>query len=93
MNAEWDRWLEGALAVAATLGLMWKTMRVVYKIEKALPTLLGIADEFRENGGSSLKDNILALSTELNNHSRDDEVRFAKLEQLLLGIGHPKQAV
>lgn len=49
----------GFLALSAALRLLWKKIIVpLARIDGALPTLVKIADEFKENGGNSLKDRI-----------------------------------
>lgn len=44
--------------VAAT----WKLFRFIFKVDRALPTLLNIAAQFENNGGSTLKDKIDSIA-------------------------------
>lgn len=80
----WTTW--GPSVVLATTGvlvLVWRGLRLVFRIERALPTLFKIADEFQPNGGRSLKDNVTQLHDALDEHGRQDEERFARLEQAI----------
>lgn len=86
----WVPIAEGAAAVLAVALGLYKVMRVVFRVDAALPTLLGIADEFKPNGGNSLKDHLARLNgtvTELtavvNDHTAMDEKRFNALDDLV----------
>lgn len=48
----------GILVVFTFLGVTWKLLRFIFKVDRALPTLLNIAYQFENNGGSTLKDKI-----------------------------------
>jgi hypothetical protein len=40
------------------LGIIWKLARFVFRVDNALPTLLLVADQFKKNGGSTIRDKI-----------------------------------
>ncbi len=46
-------WAAGALTIA---GILWKIARGVARTERAYPVMLEIAEQFRNNSGSTLKD-------------------------------------
>lgn len=46
------------MATFAFIAATWKLFRFIFKIDRALPTLLNIATQFENNGGSTLKDKI-----------------------------------
>lgn len=51
----------GILAIAALLGaitVLWKFMRYIFRVDKAAPILLVIAEQFKPNGGSTMFDKI-----------------------------------
>lgn len=79
-------WLQvpaALVALGAVLGGLAKAMRVAYRVDAALPTLLKIADEFKPNGGNSLKDNINRLNDTLTEHTATDERRFQELADII----------
>lgn len=59
-----------AVAAAITaLGVIWKKglrpiIRAAQRTEEALPVILSIAEEFKANGGSSLRDSIDTIARE-----------------------------
>ena len=78
------------LGLAALVAGTWKILRVAFRVDAALPTLLGIADEFSPNGGNSLRDVVNRVESEqtrvriaLIEHTTQDEVRFAQLHRVL----------
>lgn len=56
------------VGVFTFIGVTWKLMRFVFKVDRALPTLLSIAGQFESNGGSTLKDKIEKI------HERSEEL-------------------
>lgn len=40
------------------IGVFWKAARFIFKVDGAMPTLLKIAAQFENNGGSTLKDKV-----------------------------------
>lgn len=92
---EWYKWAPATmLALLGILAVSWKVLRVMARVDNALPTLLSIAEEFKPNGGSSLKDQINQIQAEgreraalMEQHTQQDEVRFARLEGILLAQG------
>jgi hypothetical protein len=67
--------------------VLFKVGRLVYRVDRALPILLAIADEFKPNGGNSLRDQVDNLTVgqgEIQDvvaeHSHEDERRFEHLE-------------
>lgn len=52
-----------SMAVIGLIGCIIRALRKVFTVEAALPTLLEIAAEFKENGGSSLRDCVNDIQT------------------------------
>lgn len=48
----------GALTIFTFIAATWKLFRFIFKVDRALPTLLNIAQQFENNSGSTLKDKI-----------------------------------
>ena len=48
----------GILTLFTFIAATWKLFRFIFKVDRALPTLLNIAAQFENNGGSTLKDKI-----------------------------------
>lgn len=89
MTTEWYKWIpEVILGVSAAAYVVWKVLRLVFRVDRALPTLLGIADQFQVNGGKSLKDDINTLKTQ----SEDHGIRLARVEGILIGARAPSLA-
>jgi hypothetical protein len=72
----WYKWVAvigGTFVIVATVAGaargFWHMSRAAVKVSDALPTLLGMAAEFRPNGGNSLHDNIVKI--------RDEQTRVA----------------
>ena len=81
----WVTWFPGAcVALIALLALIWRGLRLIFRLEAALPTLLGIADQFKPNGGQSLHDQLGNLFKKLDEHTQQDTQRFDKLERHLI---------
>lgn len=52
----------GGLAVLlAFVATSWKVLRFIFRVDRALPTLLNIAAQFEANHGSTLRDKIEEL--------------------------------
>lgn len=84
-----DSW-EGYAAVLAVLGGFavfaragWHVVRILVRVDNALPTLLEIADEFRPNNGTSLHDQITAVRHALDTHISDEENTLKRIEARL----------
>lgn len=83
---EWYKWVpEMIVGMSAVFYLVWKGLRLVFRVDSALPTLLGIAAQFQANGGSSLKDDINTLKDQ----SEDHGIRLARVEGILVGSRNP----
>lgn len=50
-------------SIFVAIGVVWKVGRFVFKVDGAMPTLLKIAAQFENNGGSTLKDKVDNLYT------------------------------
>lgn len=48
----------GTLVLFTFIAATWKLFRFIFKVDRALPTLLNIAHQFENNNGSTLKDKI-----------------------------------
>lgn len=77
-------------AIGAIFVIVWRALRKLVHISDALPALLELAQEFKPNGGSSMRDKVDAIMegqyqhTELLiEHTAQDESRFNKLEKAL----------
>ena len=58
-------------ALITAAGVVWKFARFVFKVDRALPTLLNIAHQFENNGGSTIKDKIDSM------HNKVEELETA----------------
>lgn len=47
-----------AAGFIAAVGAIWKVARFIFRVDRALPTLLNIAAQFENNGGSTIKDKL-----------------------------------
>jgi len=56
--------LTGVLALLGIIAITVKVLRAAFRVDAALPTLLGIAHEFSPNSGHSLKDHVTAIRVE-----------------------------
>jgi hypothetical protein len=68
-------------AVIIALGVIWRLLRFVFKIDRAVPTLLLIAQQFENNGGSTIKDKIDSLYETQQDLITRLEARRMALEQ------------
>lgn len=48
----------GILTIFTFMAATWKLFRFIFKVDRALPTLLNIAHQFETNKGSTIKDKI-----------------------------------
>lgn len=69
--------LVAILAVARTL---YKVMRAAVRAEEALPILFEIAEQFRPNGGGSLRDQVDGIRREQASVRFDMKRRVGRLE-------------
>lgn len=96
-------WLASLAGICTSIGVIWikgvrpvsngvkKVKREISEISSAVPVLMGIADEFKNNGGSTLKDRLDQICAKLadvdrrleevttNSTSASDIARAAKL--------------
>lgn len=63
------------LTICGFIGIVWKKfIKPLTRIDNAMPTLLGIADEFTPNGGNSLRDRI----NKLQDHAEGIDAKLEK---------------
>lgn len=79
----------GIASFIATAGVLYKKVvrpvsHTVVFMEESLPVLRDIADQFKNNGGSSLKDRIDSIHKRLSEGSE----RFAGLDARLVNMGY-----
>jgi hypothetical protein len=84
-------WLEipgAVVALGVVIAFLWRLALIAARVDNALPTLLSIASEFKENGGSSLKDRLNSIDKTLADHTASDAANFDALRDLLGGKGN-----
>ena len=55
----------GTAGFLIAFGVIWKMARYAFRLDRAMPVLLAIAEEFAHNGGNSLRDQIDKVNTTL----------------------------
>ena len=75
----------GILTIFTFLAATWKLFRFIFKVDRALPTLLNIAHQFENNSGSTLKDKIddIVAQTEYLSNENRVAVRIAEDSRLI----------
>ncbi len=86
-------WIEIPSLIVAllTLGaLAFKGVRAAVHVTDAIPVLLDAAKELRNNGGTSVKDNVqhikrvqAVLAQDIADHVKEDREHFAKIDAKL----------
>lgn len=75
--------VSGFLVLSAALRLLWKKIIIpLARIDGAVPTLIKIADEFKENGGNSLKDRINKIEDQQSKIDKKIDELESKSEKL-----------
>lgn len=83
----WYAWApEALLACFGIAAAAWKLLRAVFRIDAALPTLYKIDEQFRTNGGSSLKDDVNIIKTQLETQAHKTDVLTARLDGMVVGL-------
>jgi outer membrane murein-binding lipoprotein Lpp len=92
MDAYWFTWFPGALlATFGVLTLLWKGITSLVRLQQALPVIYEIHHEFSPNSGTSMRDQInglrsdvrdsnnktVDLSSSMRKHVADDREAFA----------------
>jgi hypothetical protein len=99
---DWTLWLapEAFLALLGIGAIVWKGVRLIFKVEAALPVLFEISHEFSPNSGNSLRDQIDAVRVDqravagnlvkqvdsMQSHIAADATAFAKQDQTNLRV-------
>lgn len=65
----------GVVSFLGALGFLWKLARFLFKVDRALPILISIANQFEANDGKSLKESLDELVRRLD--EQDVQNRFA----------------
>jgi hypothetical protein len=61
------------------LAIAWRSLRRLARIDAAMPTLVTIAEQFKPNGGDSLRDQI----DKINGKLAKGEQRFETVEDMI----------
>jgi len=76
--AAWQQWVLGAAALVGAFGVLFRTLRPVIKLlarlDDAMPILFQIADQFNPAEGKGLKDHLTRIEESL------EEVRKTTLD-------------
>lgn len=64
----------GILTFFGFVAATWKLFRFIFKVDRALPTLLNIASQFENNGGSTLKDKIDRIAERAEEVAKENRI-------------------
>lgn len=64
----------GILTFFGFVAATWKLFRFIFKVDRALPTLLNIAAQFENNGGSTLKDKIDTIAERAEEVAQENRI-------------------